>query len=300
MEAFLQTMQAAEIRIRERVPLSGYSTFRVGGSARYLLEPMTEERLIFCLQTVNRFGLRYLIVGKGSNLLFPDTGFDGAVILTAGVRNIRPKENGFFAAAGVSLASAATYARDAGLTGFEFAHGIPGTVGGAIRMNAGAYGPEMKDVVSQVEYYRMDTDERVILPASEAKFGYRTSIFAEHPEWVVLGASIHLTPGKREEIAARMEELAAKRRQSQPLEYPSAGSVFKRPEGYFAGKLIEDCGLKGLRVGGAEVSQKHAGFIINRKGATAADICKLIAEIQDRVLSQTGVKLEPEIKIVKE
>lgn len=300
METFLHTLQTANVKIRERVPLSGYSTFRIGGPARYLLEPTTREELILCLRAANRFGIRYLVIGKGSNLLFPDAGFDGAVILTTGIREIMQTENGFFASAGVSLASAAIFARDAGLTGFEFAHGIPGTVGGAVLMNAGAYGSEMANVVAAVESYRISTDERMTIPGRGAKFGYRTSLFTENQDMIVLGASVALTPGDRDTITARMEELAAKRRQSQPLEYPSAGSVFKRPEGYFAGKLIEDCGLKGLRIGGAEVSEKHAGFIVNRGGATAADVCDLIEEIQSRVLCETGVELKPEIRIISE
>ena len=298
METFLQTLQEKNVKIREHVPLSGCSTFRIGGPARYFLEPTTREELILCLQTVHRFGIRYLIVGKGSNLLFPDAGFDGAVILTAGVRELKLEENGIFAASGASLASAATFARDAGLTGFAFAHGIPGTVGGAIFMNAGAYGSEMANVVSSLETYRISADERKILTNQKCAFGYRTSLFAEDADLIILGASIRLAPGDRNAITAQMEELAQKRRRSQPLEYPSAGSVFKRPEGHFAGKLIEDCGLKGLRVGGAEVSMKHAGFIVNRGGATASDVCNLIEMIRSRVMRETGVELEPEIRII--
>ena len=299
MEAFLQTLREANVKIRERVPLSGYSTFRVGGPARCLLEPTSIEQLILCLRTANDFGIGYLVIGKGSNLLFPDEGLDGAIILTTGVREILPEPGGFYATAGVSLASAAAFARDAGLTGFEFAHGIPGTVGGAVLMNAGAYGTEMANVVSRVEAYRISKGERKMLSERECAFGYRTSLFAQDADWVVLGASVRLVPGDREKISSRMEELAARRRQSQPLEYPSAGSVFKRPEGRFAGKLIEDCGLKGLRIGGAEVSMKHAGFIVNRGKATAADVCRLIDEIRERVLRETGVELKPEIRIIR-
>ncbi len=298
MDAFLQTLRTADVRVSERVPLSGCSTFRIGGPARYLAEPVTTGQLILCLQTANRFGIPYLVIGNGSNLLFADAGYAGVVILTGGVREIRPTKTGFYATAGVKLASLAVAARGAGLTGLEFAHGIPGTVGGAVLMNAGAYGSEMKEIVSEVEFYRVLADERITIPGTAAEFGYRTSLFAKDPDSVILGASVRLSPGDPAQIGARMEELAARRRQSQPLEFPSAGSVFKRPEGHFAGKLIEDCGLKGLRIGGAEVSLKHAGFIVNRGGATAADIRELIAEIQSRVFRETGVKLEPEIRFI--
>ena len=245
------------------------------------------------------FSIPIYIVGNGSNLLVGDKGFRGAIIqLYKSMGTFQVEGNQITAQAGCSLAQIANAALDAALTGFEFAAGIPGTLGGAVVMNAGAYGGEMKDVLTRV---RVMTEEGEImeLPAEELGLGYRTSIIQEK-RYIVLGAVISLTEGKKEEIKAQMDDLRQKRVSKQPLEYPSAGSTFKRPEGYFAGKLIQDSGLKGFTVGGAQVSEKHRGFVINKGNATAADVMELIRQVTAKVKEDTGVTMEPEVKQIGE
>ena len=245
------------------------------------------------------FSIPIYIVGNGSNLLVGDKGFRGAIIqLYKSMGTFQVEGNQITAQAGCSLAQIANAALDAALTGFEFAAGIPGTLGGAVVMNAGAYGGEMKDVLTSV---RVMTEEGEImeLPAEKLGLGYRTSIIPEK-RYIVLGAVISLTEGKKEEIKAQMDDLRQKRVSKQPLEYPSAGSTFKRPEGYFAGKLIQDSGLKGFTVGGAQVSEKHSGFVINKGNATAADVMELIRQVTAKVKEDTGVTMEPEVKQIGE
>jgi UDP-N-acetylmuramate dehydrogenase len=236
-----------------------------------------------------------LVIGRASNVVFSDDGFDGAVIFCGAWKELAIDGQMMTVSAGVSLASAATRAQEAGLAGLEFAHGIPATVGGAVFMNAGAYGGSIADVCVKTEYFDpVDGTCHTVCGADHA-FAYRNSIYKKNPAYTVLSATLALTPDNDEAIAARMKEYMQRRRSTQPLEYPSAGSVFKRPEGYFAGKLIEDAGLKGTRIGGAEVSEKHAGFIVNRGGATARDVRALVELIQARVLECFGVELECEI-----
>ena len=280
-------------------PMKKHTTFRVGGPARALVEPGSAEDVKSVVEFCKSEQIPYYIVGNGSNLLVGDKGFRGAIIqLYKSMGTFQVEGNQITAQAGCSLAQIANAALDAALTGFEFAAGIPGTLGGAVVMNAGAYGGEMKDVLTSV---RVMTEEGEImeLPAEELGLGYRTSIIQEK-RYIVLGAVISLTEGKKEEIKAQMDDFRQKRVSKQPLEYPSAGSTFKRPEGYFAGKLIQDSGLKGFTVGGAQVSEKHSGFVINKGNATAADVMELIRQVTAKVKEDTGVTMEPEVKQIGE
>ena len=286
-----------DLALRQEEPMREHCSFRVGGPARRMAFPGTGEQLVILLQLAEDCGARPLVLGKGSNILPPDGGMDRLVIETSRLAALEAGEDGtILAEAGVPLARLAEFAAHRSLAGLEFAHGIPGTVGGALCMNAGAYGGEMKDVVEEVTLLLPEGVQR--FSGAEMAFGYRHSFLSEHPEAVAIRARFRLPPGDESAIRERMRELMGKRRASQPLEYPSAGSTFKRPEGYFAGTLIDQCGLKGLTVGGAQVSEKHAGFVINRGGATAADILALIQEVQRRVLAEKGVMLQPEVKLL--
>ena len=289
-----------DLRMACDEPMSRHTSFRVGGPAKRMAFPDRGEQLVLLLDQAERLGARPLVIGNGTNLLAPDEGLDRLVIDTStGMDRLEAGDASgtVTAEAGVSLARLADFACRQGLTGLEFAHGIPGTVGGAVCMNAGAYGGEMAQVVSEVSVLFPEAGIRT-LSGADLAFGYRRSFLTERPDAVVLRASFRLGPGDPDAIRASMRELMEKRRASQPLEWPSAGSTFKRPEGHFAGTLIDQCGLKGLTVGGAQVSEKHAGFVINRGGASAADIRGLIRQIQERVLAETGVRLEPEVKII--
>ena len=288
-----------DLRYQKDEPMSSHCSFRVGGPARRMAFPERGEQLVILLQLAEDCAARPLILGKGSNVLPPDGGLERLVIETGGLAALTAGEDGTITAeAGVPLARLAEFAAQRGLAGLEFAHGIPGTVGGALCMNAGAYGGEMKDVVEEVTLLLPEEGVRRFSGA-EMAFGYRRSFLSDHPEAVALRAVFRLIPGDGSAIRERMRELMGKRRASQPLEYPSAGSTFKRPEGYFAGTLIDQCGLKGLTVGGAQVSEKHAGFVINRGGATAADVLVLIREVQRRVLEEKGVALQMEVKLLE-
>lgn len=274
-----------------------HTTFRVGGPARYFVSPAGEEALAAVLQLCRKEGMPYYILGNGSNLLVSDQGYDGVMILMGdGFTALKKKDTLWECGAGLLLSRIAKEALADSLTGFEFAAGIPGTLGGAVVMNAGAYGGEMKDIIQKVRV--MDPEGAVLeLDASELEFGYRHSC-VEKNGYIVLSAEMKLQQGEQEKIRAQMEDLAARRREKQPLEFPSAGSTFKRPEGYFAGKLIQDAGLRGFMVGGAQVSEKHCGFVINREQATAEDIRSLCSEIQKKVKEAFGVELECEIRML--
>ena len=286
-----------ELAVLREEPMAGHITFRVGGPARRMARPASAEELAALLDLCREKGWPTLLLGNGSNLLVPDGGLDRLVIHTAGLERLEQTgEKSLRAEAGVSLARLASFAQRLGLAGLEFAHGIPGSLGGGVCMNAGAYGGELCQVVERVEAWFPDEGVRT-LTLPELDFGYRRSIFSHTPA-VVLAAHFALTPGEPGEIRARMAGLIRRRREKQPLEYPSAGSTFKRPEGHFAGALIEQCGLKGCRMGGAQVSEKHAGFVINAGGATCADILALIGHIQATVEAETGVRLEPEVRVV--
>ena len=289
-----------DVRALREEPMARHTSFRVGGPARRMAFPEKGEQLVLLLSMAWECGARPLVIGNGTNLLAPDSGLDRLVVETSGLSRLDMGEEpgSLLAESGVPLARLADFACRQGLTGLEFAHGIPGTVGGGVCMNAGAYGGELKQVVSGVS--ALFPEEGVkFLTGEELAFGYRRSFLTEHPEAVVLYAVFRLSAGDPEAIRETQRSLMARRKASQPLEWPSAGSTFKRPEGHFAGTLIEQCGLKGLGVGGAQVSEKHAGFLINRGGATCADIKELIRQVQEAVLEKTGVRLEPEVKIVE-
>lgn len=281
-------------------PMKDHTTFRVGGPADWLVTPTEEEQIRDVVNLLRAEKVPYYVMGNGSNLLVGDKGYRGVIIqLGKNLSQIRMTEEGvLYAQAGALLSKIAAEAFAQSLTGFEFASGIPGTLGGAVMMNAGAYGGEMKHVLKDALALTADGELRV-LPVEQMALGYRTSIFAQNGD-IVLSAQIRLQPGNPEEIRAYMDELKEKRMTKQPLEYPSAGSTFKRPEGYFAGKLIEDTGLRGFQVGGAQVSEKHCGFVINKGQATAADILSLIEQVSDRVEAKFGVRLEPEVKRIGE
>ena len=276
--------------------LSAHSTFRTGGTAELGVFPKSIDELVFCLSEIQSRGLPFYVLGNGSNVLFLDGVLQGVFVFTKGLCGISTEGNVLTAEAGATLSSVATAAANSSLTGLEFAKGIPGCIGGALFMNAGAYGGQMSDVTVSSECY--DVKSKKIFSVTDHGFGYRESIYEKNASLICLSAKMSLAEGKRDEIFKKMQEYAEKRRLSQPLEFPSAGSYFKRPEGHFAGKLIEDCGLKGLTVGGASVSEKHAGFIINRDGATAADILELEKRVIDAVLSKYGVKLEREVRVI--
>ena len=289
-----------DLRMACDEPMSRHTSFRIGGPARRMAFPERGEQLVLLLDHAIACGARPLVIGNGTNLLCPDAGLDRLVIDTSAGLN-RVEAGGtpgtILAEAGASLARVADFACRQGLAGLEFAHGIPGTVGGAVCMNAGAYGGEMGQVVQGAAVLFPEEGVRY-LPGPALDFGYRHSLLSDHPDAVVLHAVFRLVPGDQAAIRDRMRELMEKRKASQPLEYPSAGSTFKRPAGHYAGTLIDQCGLKGLTVGGAQVSEKHAGFVINRGGATCADVVELIRQIQARVLDAAGVRLEPEVKII--
>ena len=286
-------------KIQKDEPMKKHTTFRIGGPADYFIMPSNEKELAETIRVCREFSIPIYIVGNGSNLLVGDKGFRGAIIqLYKSMGTFQVEGNQITAQAGCSLAQIANAALDAALTGFEFAAGIPGTLGGAVVMNAGAYGGEMKDIVQNVTVLTREGEIRK-LEKEELGFGYRASVIKDRG-YVVLGAELMLVPGDKEEILARMQELKNKRVEKQPLEYPSAGSAFKRPEGYFAGKLVMDAGFSGYAVGGAKVSEKHCGFLINAGGATASDVMELIRQIQAKVKEQFGVQLEPEIQFLGE
>ena len=278
-------------------PMSRHITFRVGGSADFFVTPGTKEEVRDAVRVCKEEKMPYYIIGNGSNLLVSDKGYRGVIIQIYKEMNEVTVEGDIIKAqAGALLSGIAAKALAAELTGFEFASGIPGTIGGACVMNAGAYGGEMKDVLESVTVL---TGEGEILKISreDLELGYRTSVIARKG-YVVLEATLKLEHGEGAKIKAYMDELKEKRVTKQPLEYPSAGSTFKRPEGHFAGKLIEDAGLRGFQVGGAQVSEKHCGFVINRDHATAADIMELMRQVQIRVKENSGVDLEPEVKML--
>lgn len=281
-------------RILFQEPMSRHTTFRVGGEAACMLLIHSEEELCKLIPYFKLIGQEYFILGNGSNLLVGDKGYQGIVLkLDKGMQEIQVEDTRIRVKAGALLSQTANLARDHGLTGMEFAAGIPGSIGGAVVMNAGAYEGEMKQIVESVR--AMNTDgEILILDNDTMEFGYRTSVIRNRP-FVVLEAVLTLQKGDVQAITARMEELAQLRRSKQPLEYASAGSTFKRPEGYFAGKLIMDAGMRGYRIGGAQVADKHCGFIVNTGKATAADIKEVIEEVQARVKQRFHVDLEPEV-----
>lgn len=292
VEALERYVPRDNIHLQE--PMAGHTTFRIGGPADCFLQLEDEEQLRKVRRYLDLAGVPFFVLGNGSNLLVEDAGYRGVILqIGAKMSDIFVQGCHIIAKAGATLRQVAGAALEHGLKGFEFASGIPGTVGGGVVMNAGAYGGEMSQVVTQVRVVSSE-GEVMELDNSTMEFGYRNSVI-RHGSFTVTEVTFCLEPGDREEIRARMDDLAARRREKQPLEYPSAGSTFKRPEGHFAGQLIMEAGFAGYQIGGARVSEKHCGFIINTGNATARDVRTLISEIQARVKERFRVELEPEV-----
>lgn len=297
IEELRGVLGSSAVRLEE--PMKAHTSFRIGGPAELFLTPENAGQLAETIRILRQHEIPVFILGNGSNLLVRDKGIRGAVIQLSGrMSALETDGTALYAEGGALLSAAAAKAAEAGLTGLEFASGIPGSIGGAVIMNAGAYGGEMKDVLESVDVLTRDL-RRETLPVEQLGLSYRHSSLAERGD-IVLGARFRLERGEPQAIQARMAELAEQRREKQPLQYPSAGSTFKRPEGYFAGKLIQDAGLKGKTIGGAQVSEKHAGFLINTGNATAGEMLELIAFCQRTVEEKFGVRLETEVKIVGE
>ena len=297
MNRVIEQLKANQIEYVENEPMVRHTTFKIGGPARLLVMPRTAEQAAQTVKACRAFGVRFMAVGNGSNLLVADEGIDACVILLGkGFDAVRLLDDTtIYAEAGAPLIKVCSFALEHGLTGLEFAYGIPGSCGGAAFMNAGAYGGEMKDVLYRCDH--IDGDGNTGCLEGEAlALSYRHSAYYENG-CTVTGLYLKLERGDREAIKAKMTELLGRRKYKQPLEYPSAGSTFKRPEGYFAGALIEQCGLKGTAVGGAQVSEKHAGFVINTGGATCQDVLALCRQVSDTVKKETGVTLEMEIRV---
>ena len=303
MDALIQSLVQANFapeRIIPRALMAQYTTFRVGGAADVLVNIASADEIPVALSAAKKADVPVTVIGNGSNLLVRDGGIRGLVLrVSSAMSAIRRVGDDLIVEAGAPLGAIAAFARDEGLCGMAELAGIPGTIGGGVTMNAGAYGAELAQIVSSVECVSLHSGKRVAFSADELDFSYRHS--------ALMGANVaaaqvtlSLTPGDPQAIRARMEECAAMRREKQPLNYPSAGSTFKRPEGHFAAKLIDDCGLRGLTVGGAQVSEKHAGFIVNIGSATASDILELMRQVEQRVFEQSGVHLEPEVRILGE
>ncbi|MBR2406997.1 MAG: UDP-N-acetylmuramate dehydrogenase [Clostridia bacterium] len=291
----VQQLQKTGCRVREQEPLAAHTTFRIGGAAEVFAVAASAEQAAAVIQLCRKEAIPLLVLGNGSNLLVSDDGVRG-VVLQLALNEIAINETTVTVGAGVPLTKLCTAVCEAGLTGLEFAFGIPGTVGGGVYMNAGAYGGQLSDVIESVTALTPD-GETVTLPAEELELAYRHSVFMKNG-CTVISVTMKLAAGEPAAIRAAMTEYITRRRDKQPLEYPSAGSFFKRPEGCFAGALIEQCGLKGFTVGGAQVSEKHAGFVINRGGATCADVMALCHAVQERVKERFGVELEREVQLV--
>ena len=296
LEKLYSITDPANVRLNE--DMKEHTTFKAGGCADVFVTPKDQKEATEIVRLLLTHDQPYAVIGNGSNIIVPDSGYRGCIIcMEPGEDDIKVTGDRIVARAGALLSKVARKAYDNSLEGLEFASGIPGSVGGAVVMNAGAYGGEIKDVVTAVTLYDPQNDRVVKKNVTEMEFGYRTSIIKNHA-YIVLEAEFLLKKADKGAIKERMDDLAARRREKQPLEYPSAGSTFKRPEGYFAAKLIEDANLKGLSVGGAMVSEKHSGFVINKGGATATDILELIRMIREKVYENSNVMLEPEVVIL--
>lgn len=286
------------VYIEENVPMAQYTSFRAGGKARMMVIPADAEQLSAVLGVLSGSGVQYMVLGNGTNILVKDSGYDGVIVkIGSGFDYVRQEGCRLVCGSGTRMSVAAKAALEGGLSGFEFASGIPGFTGGAVFMNAGAYGGEMKDILRRAKIVSKDGSREFYMTADELEMGYRHTKLHDTGD-IVTEVEFVLEEGNRTQIKAKMSELMEKRNSKQPVNFPSAGSFFKRPEGYFAGKLIQDAGLKGLSVGGAQVSELHSGFIINRGGATATDILQLMEMIQARVFDEFGVRLETEVRII--
>lgn len=296
--AVVSVLDAGNIAYSENEIMAHHTSFRIGGEARLYVCPKSAAEIKTVMNAAKDVGAKTYILGRGTNVVFADGGYDGIVISMLSLDSVSVSENVVTAGCGASLAKTATAAKDACLAGMEFAHGIPGSVGGAVCMNAGAYGGEVSGILLSSTYIDVNTGNTVTIDNASHAYGYRESIYKHHPEYVIVEASFELAPGDKAEITAKMDELMARRREKQPLEYPSAGSVFKRYPGYYTSQLIDEAGLKGTQIGGAQVSEKHAGFIINKGGATAADVAALVCRIKDEIFKRHGFELETEILFV--
>lgn len=295
-KVLLETLEKHNISYRLGEPMSEHTSFKIGGKADIFITVDSAEKLILAVKALKEAKMPCFTVGKGSNLLVSDEGIEGAVLSLSGMDDIKADGNKITAYAGASLAAVCIYAMNKGLSGLEFAFGIPASVGGALYMNAGAYGGELSQRVISAEYLDGDGNVKTISVADMA-LGYRTSVF-KHSDMIIISATFSLEEDKKEDIKARMDDYMSRRREKQPLEYPSAGSTFKRPVGHFAGALIEKNGLKGFSVGSAAVSEKHAGFVINLGSATCKDVKAVMAAVVQRVYENDGVTLEPEVIFV--
>lgn len=299
LEKLIEDIKKIDCEAVELADMSKYTSFKTGGKAKLLVAPKSMDALIALVKSCKEYDIKPLVLGNGSNMLVSDDGIDGLVIyMNEGFKKIEYCGNGMIkCGAGVNLAQLCKFALEYELTGLEFAYGIPGSVGGAAYMNAGAYGGEMKDVIMFCSHITPDGDKSS-LSVDELSFSYRHSAYCDN-NCIITGVVIKLEKGNPNAIKYKMDSILDKRKTKQPLEYPSAGSVFKRPEGYYAGALIQECGLKGKSIGGAQVSEKHAGFIINAGGATTNDVISLVELVQKTVKEQTGVELEKEIRVIK-
>ena len=299
MKNLIDYLNEKNIKFTENEPMAKHTTFKIGGAARLMAFPKSADEIALIVRECNAEGIRYMVVGNGSNLLVSDDGIDACVILLGkDFEEIKLiDETTVYASAGAQLIKVCTFALENGLSGLEFAYGIPGSCGGAAFMNAGAYGGEMKDVLYRCDHIDKNGNAG-FLEGDELALSYRHSAYYDNG-CIVTGLYLKLKKGDKEEIKAKMQDLIGRRHDKQPLEYPSAGSTFKRPEGYFAGALIEECGLKGTSVGGAQVSEKHAGFVINTGGATCSDVLALCKKVSDKVYDEKGVRLEMEIRVTK-
>lgn len=298
LTTFSESLKSDYCEIILNSPMSRHTSFKVGGSAEVVAVPKNEQALSNIVLKAKKADVPFIVIGNGSNLLVKDCGISGLVIKTTGMEhNISITDNVISCSAGTPLTKLCLTALEHSLTGLEFAYGIPGTVGGAVYMNAGAYGGEIKDVLLKVTH--ITPDGKIASEHTDnLSLSYRHSFYSDNTDFIISSAQFRLTEGNKDDIKAKMNELMSRRKDKQPLEYPSAGSTFKRPEGHFAGALIEQCGLKGYNIRGAEVSEKHAGFVINKSNADASAVLELINHIQTIVKNETGVTLEPEVKII--
>lgn len=300
MKSYQEKLDQLHISYSEEATLAELTTFKVGGAADLVLYPASAKECAALLELAKEYNKKLIYLGNGSNMLGSDKGCRDWIVKTDRLSELSLDENGVMrVGAGVKCVKASSFAAKSGFSGMEFAHGIPGTLGGAVFMNAGAYGGSMDQIVKRT-FYLNDCGETCVLEGDAHDFGYRKSFFMQHPEYLILGTELQLKKGNSEEIFTLIDDLQQRRREKQPLEYPSGGSTFKRPEGYFAGKLIEDAGLKGYSVGGAQVSEKHAGFVINYDHATGDDVRTLIAHVQNVVKEKFSVILECEIRSLGE
>ncbi len=296
LENFMK--ECASLDFEKNASLAEHSTFKIGGLADYVAYPKTESAFCALVDYLNDEMYKYVVIGNGSNILFSDDGYRGVVIFTKHLNKIRKNGNAVYAECGVSLSKLSLYAQKNSLTGLEFAYGIPGSVGGAVYMNAGAYGGQISDVLQSSSYFDFDISKRCVLYKSAHRFDYRKSIYMDNNN-VILSANFELKKGNPDEIKEKMDLYLASRKEKQPLEFPSAGSTFKRCGGRFTAQLIDEAGLKGLSVNGAMVSQKHAGFIVNTGGASSADVIELIQIVKEKIFEKYGLKIEEEIKYIQ-